>query len=198
MKRNPLRLAALLGILLGSVFTACENITVNTPPAPEPRQDDSMEGSARWAFELARERAAAEGFDPDNELYVISGVTIGADGRLAANRGSWTFTFWNETNEEELEIQVLYDGEMEFETRSFVGDAPADRQPLPSDWADSTVVFQAAPSFSRQFVEGAVTNFDEWPADPGGAYWIIGCILTQECPHYYVGWDGVYLGDDWP
>jgi len=197
MTRRQLLNAALLGLLFSTVLVSCDYITVIPAPTPAPRANSSSEGSARWAFGLARESIEAEGFNADTELYVIDGVPVWNDGRLPANRGRWQFWFWNEASQLRLEIEVNYDGEITTTTERRL-EAPTSRSPMPVDWVDSTIIFQAAPAFSGNVVDGALTNLGDWPAAPGGAYWVIGCFLSQSCPVYYVQWDGVYLGDAFP
>jgi len=197
MATRSLSTATLLGILLSVVLVSCDYIEVVPAPTPAPRAGSSSEGSARWAFDLARERVEAEGFDADSELYLIDAATVWDDGRLPANRGRWRFTFWSESRQLELEIEVRHDGEIGAYTESRA-DSPASRAPMPANWVDSTTIFQAAPGFSSDVVDAAITNLSDWPAEPGGAFWAIGCMLTQDCPVYYVRWDGVYLGNEFP
>ena len=180
-------------IILGS----CDYIKVIPPPTPALRPDGSTNGSARWAFDIAREKIEAEGYDADNELYLINGVTVWNDGRLPANRGSWEFKLWSESRQLKLEIKVNHAGEISIQKEN-EPDSPTSRPSLPSNWADSTSIFQAAPVFYTNVVDAAITHWDAWPVAQGEAYWIIGCILSQKCPVHYVQWDGVYLGDEFP
>ncbi len=189
--------AALLGFMLSIALVSCGPVTVVQAPTPARRTGSSSDGSARWAFDLARERVEAKGFDADNELYVIEGALIWNDGRLPADRGSWHFWFWNESQHLKLEIEVRYDGEILANTET-KPQSPAGRPAMPANWADSTAIFQAAPAFSSNVVDSAMTNLANWPAEPKGAFWVIGCILSRGCPVHYVRWDGIYLGDKFP
>ncbi len=193
----PVTNTVLICLLLGMILVSCGNVTVVPAPTPAPRAGSSSDGSARWAFDLAREKIEAEGFDADNELYLIEGAPVWNDGRLPANRGSWQFWFWNESRQLKLEIEVRHDGEIQAHTEN-KPDPPTGHPPIPMNWVDSSAIFQAAPAFSSNVVDAALTNLGEWPAQPGGVYWVIGCPLTQDCPIHYVRWDGVYLGDEFP
>lgn len=194
---RPPTMAALMALLLSMVLASCDYVTVVPPSTPAPRAGSSSEGSARWAFDLAREKIEAEGFNADSELYVIQGATVWNDGRLPANRGSWQFVFWSQARQLDLEIEVSYDAEIRANTESKTS-PPTSRPPMPADWRDSITIFQAAPAFSSSVVDGALTNLAAWPAEPGAAFWAVGCILTRDCLVYYVRWDGVYLGDRLP
>lgn len=197
--RKRLAKFALIGILftVSAAMVSCDYVTVVPAPTPEQRPGVPPEGSARWAFDIAKVRAVTEGYDPINDLYLIDGATIWNDGRLPANRGRWQFKFWNEVKDSRLEIEVNYNGEMKVNFY-FKGDPPTANPPLPAGWVDSTIVFQAAPAFSIDVVQGAFINLSVWNNDPGEPFWTIGCMLSQNCPVYYIRWDGEYLGDSFP
>jgi len=160
-------------------------------PDPMLRPGTAFNGSAKWAFNIAQ--PLITDFASDVELYVIGGTRIWKDGRLPSNTGTWTFFAWSASRQQELQVTVYHDEN----TRTKLKDEeepPGRGQPIPTNWANSTTIFQAA----WPYVSGApssvtlvIFNFTEYPEAPGQAVW--GLVYESPGGTHKVRWDGVYL-----
>lgn len=174
-------------IFILCIITLCV-VACGEPPEPLPRDAalGDYSGSARWAYELA-EPHFAELLPDDAVLYYITGGSVGLDGRLAANVGSWTFRFWSESLERSRGVSVGHDGEVYRSVLSTDIDPTDTRLPIPDDWLNSTEIYEAACSScgSRGFGIATLNYGDPYYGD-GQAVWILLNLSNQ-----LVRWDGV-------
>jgi hypothetical protein len=106
-----------------------------------------------------------QAFASDARLYEVLGVNVFHDGRLPSNTGSWGFVTWSPSRHELLQVNVTFTGATTTEIRSRATAPSANGQPIPSDWANSTVIFQAAEPHrpaGRSTAQTVVFNRSTW------------------------------------
>ena len=161
-------------------------------PTPTARPGSEYEGSAHWALALAQPEISS--FASDARVYTVIGATIYRDGRLPPNTGTWSFVAWSPSRQEELQVNVRYDGNTSASTRPQTSAPSHNGQPIPASWANSTVVFAAAaphlPSNASHAVL-AVLNTTSYPQAPNDLVW---GINFDAGPNQLVRVDGTYLG----
>lgn len=161
------------------------------PPLPDPVPRDTSEeysGSAKWAYDLALPHIP-ELLPADVVFYYITGSMVSTQGRLAANRGSWTFRYWSESQGKSVGVQVKYDGEV---GRSvLITDIdPSDRHsPIPEGWLNSTEIYEiACPSCGSRGFGAASLNYADPSYGNGQPVWILFNLDNK-----LVRWDGVVI-----
>lgn len=159
-------------------------------PTPIPRPPGT-DGSARWAFAIARPEIAA--FAADAELRTIAGFTVSLDGRLPANTGSWSYVAWS-PSKSTIQVTVRFDGTTSSSQRTEAPPGPGVQRPLPTNWADSIQVFGAtvgkrAPA--ARIANLVVLNVASYAQAPNRAVWGISFDVP---PNQLVTFDGTYIG----
>lgn len=180
-------LVPLVFLLLGQGCGGIKIIPPTPPPAPLPRDAalGDFSGSARWAYELA-EPHFAELLPDDAVLYWILGTSVGLDGRLAANRGHWTFEFWSESLARQKSVTVGHDGEVDKSVGSSDSDPTDIRPPIPAGWLNSTEIYEAVcPGCASVQFGWAWLNYP-YPDPSGQPIWMLFNVNNQ-----LVRWDGV-------
>jgi len=180
-----------LGILALAFALALASAGCPLPaPAPIPR-GPGTEGSARWAFAIARPEIVA--FAADAEVRTISGIMVNLDGRLFANTGVWSFVAWSPTRST-IQVTVKADGTASSSQRTDAAPGPGIQRPLPANWADSIPVF-AATSGRRdpaaRLANLVVLNVASYAQAPNRAVW---GISFDAPPNQLVTFDGTYIG----
>lgn len=179
MKRLSLFLILTFVVLL---LCSCDQ------PDPLPRDNalGDYSGSAWWAYELA-EPQFSELLPDDAVMYYIQGNSVGLDGRLASNRGNWTFRFWVESLEESKGVSVKYNGDVGRSVLTTDIDPTDSRTPIPEGWLNSTEVYEAVCPGCGSTGFGSVTlNYADPSYGDGRPIWM---LLTQD--NQLVDWDGV-------
>lgn len=161
-------------------------------PQPDPQPRDASlgdySGSARWAFELAGPYIS-EQFPSDAVLYYVSGLFVGLDGRLALDRGSWEFKFLSPSLSKEKSITISHDGEISMSAFSNEEDVTRNRPPIPSNWLNSTEIYEAAchSCVSTNFGIAALNLADPSWANGQSIWWL------WNLNNQLVRWDGVVI-----
>jgi hypothetical protein len=161
-------------------------------PAPAPiSRGPGSDGSARWAFAIARPEIAA--FAADAELRTIYGFTVNLDGRLPANTGSWSFVAWSPTRST-IQVIVKADGTASSSQRTDAAPGPGIQRPLPVNWADSIQVFAVTNGRrdpAARLANLVVLNVASYSQAPNRAVWGISFDVP---PNQLVTFDGTYIG----
>lgn len=163
-------------------------VACDGPSEPLPRDAalGDYSGSARWAYDLA-EPHFAELLPRDAVLYRINGNSVGLDGRLAANRGSWEFRFWSESLERSRGVSVKHDGEVNRSVFSSDIDPTDTRPPIPDGWLNSTEIYEAVcPGCGSRGFGIATLNSADPDYGDGQPLWMLLNLDNQ-----LVRWDGV-------
>jgi hypothetical protein len=171
------------------IVVLLSNACVDLPdPLPRDTALGDFSGSARWAYDLAEPRIA-DLLPDDAVIYYISGNSVGLDGRLASNRGSWEFRFWSESQGRSKGVSVSWEGVVERSVLTTDIDPTDTRNPIPDGWLNSTEIYEAACPGCGSTGFG-IANFNY--ADPeyadGQALWMLLNVDNQ-----LVRWDGVLV-----
>jgi len=120
----------------------CDGWTItNSTPDPIQRGGSSFAGSAHWAFDRAQPHIVAfSNGTGDNKLLHIIGAYVYEDGRLPANRGTWSIALRSPSQQKLLTVKVLHDGTTETEIKEHTND---DVGSVHSGFVNSTDVFTA-------------------------------------------------------
>ena len=123
----------------------------------------------------------------DAVLYYISGESVGLDGRLAANRGSWEFRFWSPESESSVGISVRYDGTVRRSVLSSDHNPEGFRPAIPDGWLDSMEIYSIVCAGCGSWGFGiAVLNLAHPDYGDGQPLWML-----MNLDNRLVTWDGV-------
>jgi hypothetical protein len=123
------------------------------------------------------------------------GATVGLDGRLPSNTGSWSFVAWSPTRST-IQVTVSANGTTSSAQRNDPAPGPGIQVPLPAGWADSPQVLAAT---SGKRAAGAtvanliVLNVTSYTQAPGAAVW---GINFDAGPNQLVAVGGAYIGPE--
>jgi predicted small secreted protein len=177
----------LLFVLAVSLLSGCDR------PEGVPRDSTGdYDGSARWAYDLTQSERV--GLPADAALFMISGITVGMDGRLASNTGQWQFTLASFSTNLDYKITVKYDGSVTSKTEEISGLWGDSRPPIPNGWLNSTDIFEViCPGCGQtSFIETALNLAD--PSYGGGEpVWSFGEWIPAGTGYDLVKWDGTLI-----
>ncbi|HEQ72680.1 MAG TPA: hypothetical protein ENN69_09340 [Spirochaetia bacterium] len=112
---------------------------------------------------------------------------VGQDGRLAANRGVWTFRFWSPSQQKSVGVDVDYNGEVRHSILTTDIDPTDNRSPIPDGWLNSTDIYAiACPTCGAAGFGAASLNYADPSYGNGEAVWIL-----FNLDNTMVRWDGV-------
>ena len=176
----------LLVFCLSVSLVGCER------PTYVPRTSGDFDGSARWAFDLTVSERLT--LPADSTLYLISGISVGMDGRLASNTGQWKFIIASTSTGEQYEITVAYDGSVTFDTEEKQDLWGVGRPAIPNSWLNSTEIFEVICQGCGQtnFVETALNLADPFYGN-GEPVWSFGEWIPADADNDLVTWDGVLI-----
>jgi hypothetical protein len=157
-------------------------------PLPRDAAFGDYSGSAHWAYDLAAPHFGE--FLPDDAVfYYVTSASVGLDGRLASNTGSWTFRFWSESLGMSRGVSVGHDGEVYRSVLSTSADPTDTRLPIPDGWLNSTEIYEAAcPGCGSRGFGIATLNYADPSFGGGEAVWMLLNLDNQ-----LVRWDGVLV-----
>jgi hypothetical protein len=174
-----------------TVVTLLAALSVIGCKDPVARPAGGTDGTARWAFALASPKMTG-----DYELRQILGSEVMvADGRLAANIGSWEFVAWSPSLKSKKQITVRYDAATSESTSSEAAPGPGVvKAALSATWADSPQLMSATDgkrASDDTFSPLMVANFTDYPKTAGQSVW--GITFNGHGENQLVAIDGTYI-----